>query len=53
MKPFIGFTADDAQLHPQRIQVCGEVSNLVLFLASEMSSYSTGGAFVSDGIIAT
>lgn len=42
------------QIPMKRIGDPEEVSKLVLFLASDMSSYSTGGAFVSDGgIIAT
>lgn len=42
------------QIPMKRIGNPEEVADLVVFLASRMSSYSTGGSFVSDGgIIAT
>ena len=46
-----GFVED---IPMKRIGAPEEVSNLVAFLASDQSSYSTGGALVADGgIIAT
>jgi 3alpha(or 20beta)-hydroxysteroid dehydrogenase len=44
-----GITADRLQIPLGRAAKPEEVSNLVLFLASDESSYSTGSEFVIDG----